>query len=155
MDDDDLTAAKTVRFATFLGALGVISFAVGALAAWVPLFGEASGALLSWILVYGAVILSFMAGTIWGVAIKESRAGRLVWAVIPALVGWAATLPPYLLPGDGGSDVWRLATLIVAFGALLISELIDRDWDSWYLTLRVRLSLAVMTFLLITMLRLV
>ena len=43
-------------------------------------------------LVYGALILSFLGGVHWGIALAgdDHRWPRYVWSVLPALIGWTS-----------------------------------------------------------------
>ncbi|MGN2406720.1 DUF3429 domain-containing protein [Pseudomonas syringae] len=90
---------------------------------------------------YGAVILSFVGALHWGFAMtvqdmsaKQSR-DRFIWSVIPALIGWVATLLP--MP---------LGCLLLVIG--LVAHLRqDRQLSgvmslpAWYLPMRLRLTL--------------
>ncbi len=46
------------------------------------------------LLSYGAVIVSFLGGIHWGLAMRASPVpvARLVWGVLPSLLGWLAVL---------------------------------------------------------------
>lgn len=94
---------------------------------------------------YGAVILSFMGGVHWGLAMQstarqEERADawHYTFSVVPALIGWAAMAfaPPT-----------ALILLSIAFLALLV---VDVVWASghvapgWYGKLRLQLTSAVL-----------
>jgi hypothetical protein len=91
--------SRTLRLAWLLGLAGLLPFAGAALAvhaapeAWT---GFAKGTLIA----YGAVILAFLGAVHWGLALRapEAEAGaneqRLVFGVLPALVGWVAMLLP-------------------------------------------------------------
>lgn len=61
---------------------------------------------------YGAIILSFMAGGLWGQAVSEARAGArpLVASNALALTGWAA-----LYCAVAGAPVLALMGLALAF----------------------------------------
>jgi hypothetical protein len=98
--------------AVWLGAFGVIPFALLAGAGFVlpsPTKEQVAFALAA----YGAVILSFLGGIHWGLAIAESgrarrngaSSSRLTVSVVPALVGWCALL----LPGSA-SRSWPQAS---------------------------------------------
>lgn len=87
---------------------------------------------------YGAVILSFMGGVHWGLAMAMGAAARgsratagYLASIVPALVAWVtiAALPP------------RPATTVLSFGfaMLLIYDLAATrrgDAPDWYATLR-------------------
>lgn len=49
---------------------------------------------------YGAIILSFLGGIRWGIAINDSRTNHLIGSVVPSLIAWACLLAPtpYQLP---------------------------------------------------------
>ncbi|MFD0917217.1 DUF3429 domain-containing protein [Pseudahrensia aquimaris] len=92
-------AALTRRTAWLLSLAGAIpflalSFAVFGLEKIHPLHGLAQDALKT----YGAVILSFLGGIRWGLAMRsqDPETGRNVFvlAVIPSLVGWFAIFLP-------------------------------------------------------------
>ncbi len=95
--------------------------------------------------VYGAVILSFLGGVRWGIAMAGRQRGmrEFVLSVLPSLLGWgAALLPP-----------------VAAMGVLAGGFLMQAGWDQraaikgslplWYATLRRRLSMVVTVALLV------
>lgn len=49
---------------------------------------------------YGAIILSFLGGIRWGVALVQGHANHLILSVLPSLLAWACLLAPmaYQLP---------------------------------------------------------
>jgi hypothetical protein len=67
---------------------------------------------------YGVVILSFLGGVRWGVAIKEDENGDgkanrdFIISVVPALVAWFAWFQP------APADLWWLAAAHVLLGLL-------------------------------------
>ncbi|WP_372893463.1 DUF3429 domain-containing protein, partial [Rhodosalinus sp.] len=88
-------------------------------------------------LFYGAIILSFMSGVLWGFATKaegQVAATGYALSVIPAL--WAFFM-------TGGGPVWAGSSLIAGFVGLL-----GLDWlfwryglaPAWWMTLRVLLT---------------
>jgi len=98
---------------------------------------------------YGAVILSFLGGIHWGLAIAgfgpdgdESRiSGRLVMSVVPSLIGWGALF----LPAAAG-----LLVLAAAFAAMLLVDLSaarQTRAPAWYPMLRWPLTLVVVAAL--------
>lgn len=119
------------RSALVLGLAGLIPFIWGALTNMVPsaalwgqmnLGGRFNGPYVQ--LYYGAVILSFMSGVLWGFATKAT--GRTATAgytlsVIPAL--WAFFM-------TGGGPTTAGMNLIVGFLGLLML-----DWHFWRLGL--------------------
>ena len=136
--------------ALWLGGAGALPFIALAVAAWLP--ATAHGDRLSFALIaYGAVILSFLGGVRWGLAIAGYGAGagdgaswaRLGLSVVPSLIGWLALL----IPAPAG-----LLILAAAFAAMLA---IDRRagaagaMPGWYAALRLPLSLVVVAALLL------
>ncbi len=119
------------RSALLLGLAGLIPFLWGALTVLHPdlglwgqmtLGGRFVGPYVQ--LFYGAIILSFMSGVLWGFAAqatgRTATAGYIL-SVIPAL--WAFFM-------TGGGPVTAAMNLIVGFLALLLL-----DWHFWRLEL--------------------
>jgi hypothetical protein len=83
------------RAALIPGILGLIPFYILAVSTYATLGLPPVIALLGMV-TYGAVILSFVGAIWWGVAINAPegtpRTGLFLWSVIPALIGWFATL---------------------------------------------------------------
>lgn len=135
--------APIPRAALALTWLGLVPFLVSAAALFTrgPLGAFASLSLLA----YGAVILSFLGGIHWGLAMRGDPpdAGRLTLSTLPALIGWAALLL------EGG---WGMLLLALAFLLVLAA-----DWSlarqalvpAWYPTLRWPVTLIVLACLLI------
>lgn len=91
---------------------------------------------------YGAVILSFMGGVHWGLAMAHSVSSGYLASVVPALVAWFAVafLPP------------RPSTtmLAIGFGLLLLYDLAtvrQGHAPTWYGPLRRGLTLIVLASL--------
>ena len=139
------------RSALLLGLAGVIPFAWGALtllsdaaAQW----GQANlgprfiGPYVQ--LYYGAIILSFMSGVLWGFATKAEGARAATGyalSVIPAL--WAFFM-------TGGGPVTAGSNLIFGFLGLLLLDWQFWRWGlapGWWMSLRVLLTLLVVLFL--------
>lgn len=82
--------------AALLGGFGFVPFLALALAsvfAPEPIAAHAAFALLA----YGATILSFLGGALWGFAVRaveRPSAQALAVSVAPQLIGWAALLAP-------------------------------------------------------------
>ena len=109
------TSAGIPAPAAWLGAAGALPF----LAAVVLVLaaGPETGAWAALaVRAYGAVILSFMGGIHWGLAMAQGGTSwaRLGLAVLPALLGWMALLLP--LP-------FGLPLLAAAFAVLLAGDL--------------------------------
>lgn len=129
--------------AFWLGWSGVLPFAALSAALFV-LDGTNAALAAKALVIYGAVILSFMGGAQWGIAISKRgissalNLGSLLGiSVIPALAGWVAALLP-LVPS--------LMVLASAFLALLGFDLWTvktRLAPRWYSNLRKQLTAAV------------
>ncbi len=139
-----MTATKPIpTAASWLGCAGLLPFGAAALAAlWpaAPLHALALPALLA----YGAVILSFLGGIHWGLAMASAAPGtlpaRLGFSVLPSLLGWVALLLP---PAAG------LVLLAAGFAAMLLLDLQSEATPVWYPRLRLPLSLGAMAALLL------
>lgn len=86
-------AGDPSRLAWALGIAGLFPFVAGAALQW---FSPPGWRMLaaSALLTYGAVIVSFLGGIHWGLAMRTGTPAnaRLVWGVIPSLLGWLAIL---------------------------------------------------------------
>ena len=137
------------REAAVLGWAGVLPFAGFALQAITGgVLAPESAA--KGIVIYGAVILSFMGGVQWGLAMMDAEGrsnglGRgLAISVWPALAAFCLPFLPTL---------YALVGLVAAFLALLIYDLsIVRSGrgPAWYAPLRIQLTSAVVLCLLAT-----
>lgn len=117
-----------------LGYAGLIPFVLGALLVWLvradvhPYVALALSA-------YAAVILSFLGGIHWGLAMRQDAPPPrvLVWGVVPSLVAW----PAAVMPPDAGLVLQGLMLLACyAVDRRLYPPLGAAGW----LTLRFRLS---------------
>jgi len=139
------------RAPLILGLAGLIPFLWGALttisdplATWgaANLGGRFVGPYIQ--LFYGAVILSFMSGVLWGFATKTdgSRAATgYALSVIPAL--WAFFM-------TGGGPVGAGMNLMFGFAGLLVLDFAFWQWGlapEWWLKLRVLLTVIVLACL--------
>ncbi|HET8545154.1 MAG TPA: DUF3429 domain-containing protein [Pseudolabrys sp.] len=134
----------------WLGALGILPFLGLSVVAWVAPENLALAAVEA-VVAYGAVIVSFIGGALWGFAShhltgkQATMAGAvLAVSVLPSLVGWLALLLP---------TAWSVALLSVAFAAVLGLD----HWvmsialaPRWWMRLRLPLSATVATLLLLT-----
>jgi len=119
------------KSALILGLAGLIPFIWGAVTVMVPslatwgqstLSGRFIGPFVQ--LFYGAIILSFMSGVLWGFSTKatgQMATASYVLSVIPAL--WAFFM-------TGGGPTAAAVNLIVGFLGLLLL-----DWHFWRLGL--------------------
>jgi hypothetical protein len=134
--------------ALWLGVAGIIPFiglAVQVATGW-PRGGREIGPALYALTIYGAVILSFMGGVQWGIAVADTHLAtgwrRYGIAVVPALIAWAGV---WIGQRDG------LLILTTAFAALLVYDLWTvnlGEAPSWYGHLRIGLSAMVCAALL-------
>ena len=136
--------------AKWLGGLGALPFATLALASVVA-DGSVREFLSLALALYGAVILSFLGGVHWGLAIAgqgQSKvdsisARRLSFSVVPALAGWGALFLP---------TPFGLSVLAAAFVGMLLFDLEacqKGETPPWYPKLRVPLTIVVAASLLI------
>jgi hypothetical protein len=138
-------ASTIPRAALFLGWSGVIPFA--GLTALLVSNPQGTPWALPALVAYGAIILSFMGGVHWGIALNpatpaDSVAKALTLSVMPALAAFGATFLPAPL---------SLAVLAAGFAALLAYDLatVRRGAaPAWYAPLRIQLSAAVLARLI-------
>ncbi len=122
---------NTEKTAQFLGYAGLIPFVVLALDLLVTGYFPAPLARL-WLLAYGAVILSFLGGIVWGRCLQEPEAGvSMIVSILISLIGWGAIL---LL---GPEAFWLLSA---GFVAALAWDL-RSDLPPWFRRLRIHLSI--------------
>ncbi|PRX35062.1 Protein of unknown function [Meinhardsimonia xiamenensis] len=130
---------SSARAATLLGAAGLIPFWGLALAAhFAPSIGLAMTALQAEA-IWGAVILSFMAGSRWAMILMAG--GNPLRLAGFALVSLPALAAPFLTP------LPALGVLALAFLALLVAELGPRaraEAPVWYPRLRIALTVGVL-----------
>jgi hypothetical protein len=145
----DPRAIPTV--ALLLGAGGVLPFALLATAALLGLewkFGFAPGLARTGLVAYGAVVLSFLGGVRWGLALRhdaEQQGGLLAVSVLPAGAAWLALMLPR--PHD-------LSLLVACFLALAVADIamVRRGQaPAWYATLRLVLTTAVVLVLVVAL----
>lgn len=91
------------------------------------------------LLVYGAVILSFLGGIRWGMALHLRERQGQMWqfclSVLPSLLGWVCVLLPSL----------PVALLVLAFGFLAqlyfdLRSAVSEQLPKWFAKLRVHLT---------------
>ena len=121
--------------AFILGVVGAVPFLVLAIAA-INLDMELSEAAKRLLFYYGAIILSFLGGIHWGLAIIRAPYAwsRYIISVLPALIGWALLLLPlkWGLIGLAGSVCGQLGIDWLAVRSNL--------FPGWYLSLRAPLT---------------
>lgn len=137
----DLAASdrRSPRLVSLLACAGVLPFAAGALYLIVPFgpgyFYPLAATALGW---WAVIILSFMAGSFWGMAVAgQVDPVLLIGSNIAAILGWAALIA---LPSP-----WIPVAITALFALLLLL-----DWRAWatgqvplfYLRLRMAITSA-------------
>ena len=130
--------------ARWLGGLGAIPFVSLALAGSLLEAGMRAQAVYA-LAVYGAVILSFLGGIQWGLAIAtdDGSLRRLGLSVVPPLVAWAGLLLP-LAQG--------MILLAISFACVLLVDLQASragEAPAWYPKLRWPLTIAAAASLIV------
>ena len=139
------------RAPLILGLAGLLPFLWGALTVLVPNLGLWTAQTLGprftgpyVMLFYGAVILSFMSGVLWGFAARATGTLATIGyalSVIPAL--WA-----FFMTGGGPTSAGM--NLIFGFAGLLLLDLHFARWGlapAWWMPLRLLLSAVVIACL--------
>lgn len=127
-------------FAERLGFAGLLPFLGFAVAA---LLGLHSAAATLAFAQYSAIILSFLGGVHWGIAMRDSSASnaQLGWSMVPSVIGMSALLLSWFT-----SVTWLLALLALTHLFWLNYE--RRRFDGqqnhdWYIQLRRQLTFTV------------
>ena len=117
-----------------LSAAGLLPFVGGALLVWLVRDDVHAYVALA-LSAYAALILSFLGGIHWGLAMRQARPApaALWWGVVPSLVAWPASV----MPPDAGLVIHGLM-LIVCYG--VDRRLYPQQGAAAWLTLRFRLS---------------
>jgi len=126
------------RMANWLGYLGIIPFlfcAINLLIDW-PLF---NGFALQVFVIYSAVILSYLGGIRWGLALAQPSTSQ--WSLVLAVLPSFAALGSLLL----ATPIMQLSALMIFFAAQgLLDQLYPATgMPSWMIKLRLRLTLLV------------
>ena len=153
MIEDGLASAesagtKVPSSAGWLGGLGAAPF-IGLAGATPFLVGSARMLVARALVAYGAIILSFLGGVHWGLAIGPERGSergklpaRLILSVIPSLAGWTALL---------FAETTGLFILAAAIATMLWVDVRATrlgQAPQWYPKLRIPLTVAVVAALL-------
>jgi len=117
-----------------LGHAGLLPFVIGAALVWL-VRPDAHPYVTAALSAYAAVIVSFLGGIHWGLAMRQSDAPPTLpaWGVVPSLVAWVAVM----MPAYAG---------LVVHGAMLVAcYVVDRrvyaeQGAAAWLTLRFRLT---------------
>lgn len=143
------------RAPLFLGLAGTLPFIWSALTVLFPALATLTVELVGPRFIgpyvgifYGAVILSFMSGVLWGFATRMTGGNATtgyVLSVIPALWVFFTT--------GGGSDRAMLFLFLGFVGILALDWLFWRDGAApgWWMTLRLIITAIVLTCLTVTM----
>lgn len=120
--------------ARLLGYAGLLPFVAGALLVWL-VRDDVHPYVAMALATYAALIVSFLGGIHWGLAMRGGAAqpASLAWGVVPSLVAWGAVQ----MPPDAG--------LVVSATLLLVCYAVDRRLypragAAAWLVLRFRLS---------------
>ena len=137
---DQAARARPNPIARWLGYGGLVPFILPALVIAFLRPGWMTDTAAELLLTYGAVILSFLGGVVWGLSLLNDSASNeqikreFIYSVCPSLLAWAALfLPP------------RLGTGLLALcfcGAFVHDALAARvhELPGWFLSLRLQLS---------------
>lgn len=136
----------------WLGYGGLIPFIGLALLEWIGIFSEE--VITKLLINYAAIILSFVGALHWGFAMTlneinpNQRRWLYIWSVIPALIAWGclSLSSPYALGLLIATFLYHL------FKDLELSKGNQALLPSWYLTIRVRLTVVVCISLFTTLL---
>ncbi|MGB3625013.1 MAG: DUF3429 domain-containing protein [Henriciella sp.] len=136
MTDHSASFRRTALILTATGALPFLAFAVATSILEPPTNATAG----LWLQTYSAVILSFLGGIRWGMALKDTGAdaGTLGLSVLPALAAWV--ILPFsiiLMP----NPAWYLA-LAGVFVVLLIWDWSAASVPAWFKPMRMGASVA-------------
>ena len=134
--------ALMVKTAWILTLAGFVPFAALAIAAFVLEIDDPySGLAVEGLRTYGAVILSFLGGIRWGLALRhkdgEAPALTLAFGVIPSLVGWFSLF----LPLPHVFVVQAIAVLVMGAWDILAGR--NGLYEPWFVRLRVFITILV------------
>ncbi|MFZ6676128.1 DUF3429 domain-containing protein [Undibacterium sp. Rencai35W] len=131
-----------------LGFSGLIPFILLSLACWI-VHPDWLGYFIKAQLSYGIIILSFLGGLHWGVALMSQNRDTadtrkaLIWGVIPTMIAWCSMV------NMGVGFLVQIVGFVVAYQVdkrlYLSYELPD-----WFIILRLRLTVVVVTALALT-----
>lgn len=130
-----------------LSLLGVVPFIIPAF--WF-IFATDDQELIAraqnYMVAYGAIILSFLGGVRWGVALSNERTPHLIWSVVPSLLAWACLLAPTL---------YQLPALTIGFAAQWFWDFRSTKqgvFPNWFGHLRSFISLCVIVLFIVSIL---
>lgn len=135
--------ATIPSLALWLGLAGLLPFLVSVSVAWLAPIAWQMLAIQAF-LYYSAVILSFLGGIQWGVAMSLETVGstgfriRLLLSMVPSLIAW----PALLLHPLTGAWVLAIGFVLVRFHELSLHG--RAELPDWYQSLRLHLTLIVL-----------
>ncbi len=148
--DDPRDPTVPPRAAAILGYAGVIPFVAMTVIIFFRYPREEAMLVLDAQIAYGAVILSFLGGIRWALAMlfpeDDDLFRRLLASVAPSLIGWGAVFMP---------PAWGLLVLIGGFWGQAASDIRatkDKRAPQWYGGYRLRLTILVVASLAVTLL---
>lgn len=143
------------RLAWFLAFAGVMPFLVATGALFVSDASSVRVPAITALVTYSAVILSFLAGIEWGIAIRDesgteaTRATALGLSTVSSLAAWALLWLP--------SATWQVGSALALFAAAWAAD----QWmasrgllPTWFIDLRTAISALVAAILAVALLRL-
>ena len=150
-DTDPEDEPEGTATARLLGYAGIIPFAALTFALFAMPEGT-TAPLRTALIAYGAVILSFIGGIIWGIGLrlpdspKTGAHSLYLYSIIPSLLGWIAVLLPV-----------AVGTLVLAVSfvmALVHDRSLTRDGHlpDWFGAMRLHLTTALVLCLLVSLL---
>ena len=130
---------KTSAAPWVLGASGLIPFVTPPILMFTQ--GVTCPELLNYQLYYGAVILSFLGGVRWGMAVIPGSPipgnwSQYSWSVVPSLLAWGGLMLPGVYPG--------LSSIILGIGITCFNDLKQTGYPSWFKGLRILLTVVAM-----------
>ncbi len=146
-----MAPTKLMHMLTYLGAIPFVICAIAIAFDISPIPIDGHHSFPSWemiLLTYSAIILSFMGGIHWGVAMhtpeKDGTLKRALWSNVLSLTGWLVLLIP--------STFIALSILCAFYIILWVSDVRYTKrgiFPLWFATMRTRVSYLVITSLLI------
>jgi hypothetical protein len=140
-----LNTQTRVFIPRLLGYLGLIPFIVSSALIWIPLYHHTALESLS---IYAAVILTFVGGVHWGIAVLRTQqtsslrvSSQFIFSVVPSLIAWITIV--FINP-------YALIILAISFVLFWLIEKLhyQQPLPAWYSQLRNHLTL-VATFSII------
>jgi len=130
---------KSTSAPWFLGISGLIPFITPPLLMFTQ--NVTCPELIEYQLYYGAVILSFLGGVRWGMAVTPGSPipgnwSQYSWSVVPSLIAWSGLMLPDTYPG--------IASVIFGIGITCYNDLRQTGYPSWFKGLRILLTTVAM-----------